>query len=514
MRNSQFITSSKSISKYIAIKIFNHTIIRSLISENTDHLATIFMMHRIKTEYEFVDGHSVEFLRETLEYIKNNNYSFVSVNTLISNAINKKVPIKRAVAFTMDDGYKDQLELAAPIFIEYKCPVTIFVITDFIEKNKLPWDGIIKQCFNKYDKNKLSLKINGRMFDFKTSSNHDKLDGMRVFREYCRRLSEEDKKNAIDCLVKITGYDMEFDAINNKNSFAWDDARSIELSNYVDFAPHSVTHPIMSNLTNTQASSEIKSSWNKLKLELLNPVHIFAFPTGMNDDFKQRDINYLIDYGYDGALTAEPGYLDQRELTHSELAKFNIKRFGLPDNLLDLEQYCSGLEYIKDKYRKRLEEIWRNKSHNVKNTVSYLKYIFGLYREYENIDWEKIKRIIFVCKGNICRSPYAECRAKSMGITAESIGVHATIKAKATENAIKQAAFSDVDLGAHISSNITEVNYQDSDLIVCMEEWQIDDILSRKNINLNNAQITLMGLWGKPKAMIHSFHHTAKCDIN
>jgi len=148
MRKSQFITSSKLIPKYIAIKIFNNSMIRSLISENTDHLATIFMMHRIKTEDEFVDGHSVKYLKEALEYLRNNNYNFVSINTLISNTVNKGTPLKRAVAFTMDDGYKEQLELAAPIFIEYKCPVTIFVITDFVGKSALPWDWIIKECFS------------------------------------------------------------------------------------------------------------------------------------------------------------------------------------------------------------------------------------------------------------------------------------------------------------------------------------------------------------------------------
>jgi len=32
----------------------------------------------------------------------------------------------------------------------------------------------------------------------------------------------------------------------------------------------------------------------------------------------------------------------------------------------------------------------------------------GGYRRFKQIRWESVKRVVFVCHGNICRSPYAE----------------------------------------------------------------------------------------------------------
>lgn len=40
------------------------------------------------------------------------------------------------IAVTLDDGYKDTLEVAAPILQKYKIPFTVFVTTSFIESKK------------------------------------------------------------------------------------------------------------------------------------------------------------------------------------------------------------------------------------------------------------------------------------------------------------------------------------------------------------------------------------------
>ncbi len=50
-------------------------------------------------------------------------------------------------------------------------------------------------------------------------------------------------------------------------------------------------------------------------------------------------------------------------------------------------------------------------------------YFFGHYRAYCQIDWDSIDRLVFVCKGNICRSAYAEVVAKSIGIDSISCGI-------------------------------------------------------------------------------------------
>src|SRR5215469_15602974 len=49
----------------------------------------------------------------------------------------------------------------------------------------------------------------------------------------------------------------------------------------------------------------------------------------------------------------------------------------------------------------------------------------GAYRRLGALDWGTVTRLVFVCKGNICRSPYAAARAQQLAVEATSFGLDA-----------------------------------------------------------------------------------------
>ena len=46
---------------------------------------------------------------------------------------------KNAFALTFDDGFENNVSVAAPILTDYKVPATIYVTSNFIEKNYMSW---------------------------------------------------------------------------------------------------------------------------------------------------------------------------------------------------------------------------------------------------------------------------------------------------------------------------------------------------------------------------------------
>ena len=58
-----------------------------------------------------------------------------SRNSFAASAKNE--PVRRAVAFTIDDGYFDQGHIAGPIFAEFDCPATIFTVRRFYRRQDL-----------------------------------------------------------------------------------------------------------------------------------------------------------------------------------------------------------------------------------------------------------------------------------------------------------------------------------------------------------------------------------------
>jgi len=122
--------------------------------------------------------------------------------------------------------------------------------------------------------------------------------------------------------------------------------------------------------------------------------------------------------------------------------------------------------------------------------------LFGRYRKYRQIDWGSINRLVFVCKGNICRSAYSEAFAKSLGIEAISCGIATDHGNPANDVAIKVGSARGFDLSQHETTSINSLRLKETDLILAMEPWQVE-YLSNKHSARHNC--SLLGLWGKPK---------------
>lgn len=83
--------------------------------------------------------------------------------------------------------------------------------------------------------------------------------------------------------------------------------------------------------------------------------------------------------------------------------------------------------------------------------------------------------IVFVCTGNTCRSPMAkgifEKLAKERGVLevkCDSAGILANDSSGATENAVAVCREIGVDIGGHVSKNISRVDEKNTQLFVTM----------------------------------------------
>jgi peptidoglycan/xylan/chitin deacetylase (PgdA/CDA1 family) len=66
------------------------------------------------------------------------DWSPLSLAELVEGFGRRQLP-ERAVAVTFDDGYADNLEVAAPILLEHGIPATLFVATDLVDAGGPPW---------------------------------------------------------------------------------------------------------------------------------------------------------------------------------------------------------------------------------------------------------------------------------------------------------------------------------------------------------------------------------------
>ena len=93
----------------------------------------------------------------------------------------------------------------------------------------------------------------------------------------------------------------------------------------------------------------------------------------------------------------------------------------------------------------------------------------GWLRANEALHEPRCQRVVFVCSGNICRSPYAEVIARMQGLRAVSCGTHTETGLPADKTAITEAARRAVDLNPHRTTRWEDFELEDGDLLVAMQ---------------------------------------------
>jgi protein-tyrosine phosphatase len=118
----------------------------------------------------------------------------------------------------------------------------------------------------------------------------------------------------------------------------------------------------------------------------------------------------------------------------------------------------------------------------------------GLFRGLRAIDWGRAERLVFVCQGNVCRSPYAEARARALGVHAASFGLRARHGHPAHDLVARLAAGRGLDLAGHRAVAAAEVLLTAQDVLIGLEPWHARCLtaLAREP----GAQVSLLGLWG------------------
>jgi len=102
----------------------------------------------------------------------------------------------------------------------------------------------------------------------------------------------------------------------------------------------------------------------------------------------------------------------------------------------------------------------------------------------------EIKSILFVCLGNICRSPLAEgiakayIKEKKFNLIIESAGTgHWHVGEKPCENSIKVAKLNGIDISKQKARQVKKDDFKKFDLIVGLDDSNISNL---KNLGCEN----------------------------
>lgn len=301
------------------------------------------MLHRIARHGKPVAGRiDPAHLRHCLDYLHSHDFTILSLEQLFLALIEGRRLSSKSVVFTMDDGYADQAEIAAPIFLEYGCPLTFFVITGMLDHKIFPWDAQVSWIIESSNNPSLENCSSVKDLDLQFSENIPRRELRRSIQDAIKKLDA----NMIPDILQQLAIDADIEPPQSPpeqfQPMTWDMARKLEQQG-VQFAPHSVSHNILSRLSEEKMNEEVNESWTTIKRELSSPLKVFCYPNGQESDYGTREIDFLKSCGFHGAVSTTPDYVKSKKLTGHQL--FSLPRLALPDNLTDFVQYCMWVQY-------------------------------------------------------------------------------------------------------------------------------------------------------------------------
>lgn len=312
---------------------------------------TIFMLHRFAEPGSEWQGDDPAALRRDLDYLRRNGYRLLSLEEALRRHVTAEGVTGAGVCFTVDDGYHDFATLAAPVFSAYDCPVTVFLTTGFLDGETWPWWDRLEHAFRITSLERLAIgSSNGRNAVFTWEDEAGKRRALNAIVEHCKTIPDREKWELIDEVVGRLGVTVPDLPPPAYRPLTWDEVRELGRTGPFRFGPHTVTHPILSRVSDEEARWEILQSRTRVEAQTSACSPLFCYPNGDPTSFGTREVRILAESGFQGAVTSVHGYLSDRILAEPAAA-YTLPRFPYPGDAARLVEAASGLRRFRPGFR-------------------------------------------------------------------------------------------------------------------------------------------------------------------
>ena len=274
------------------------------------------------------------------------HFEIVPLSTLIERFLRGLKLPRRYLAITFDDGYANVYHYAFPVLKKFGVPATVFITTDLVEKRSPLWVDRLEYALGYTRQQKLEVEFGEHRRSFRLGTRQERIATDAYLRSYLKKISDSERRNALDKIESLCSVALAPTLETSPyRGLTWEQIR-IMTEHKIEFAPHTMSHPILTRMPPQKAEEEIIESYRLLDKRVGNPLPIFAYPNGQREDFSDETAAILRRHGFRAALTTIPGTVDRAS------NPFALPRFSLDgsDDLRFLRLTISGV-------RKKMQDI-------------------------------------------------------------------------------------------------------------------------------------------------------------
>lgn len=274
-----------------------------------------------------------DFLDAVLTQLKADGYRFVALGD-IPALLSEPAPKQPFAAFTLDDGYRNNLVYALPIFERHRAPFTIFVSKGLAERTHTIWWETLAALLRKEETLGFDFGGGNEIVDLATAATKHRAFGR--FAQYLHRNDEAAAVLEIDRLAR----DHQLDPVEIVDDLVMGPAELnlLDASPLASLGAHTVSHRAVSRLADAEVRAEMEASCEYVATIAGTRPRSFAYPYGTREAVTRRQAEIARDLGFMIAVTTQPGVVAQRSLSSiTYLPRLSI------NGLYQKARYVSGL---------------------------------------------------------------------------------------------------------------------------------------------------------------------------
>ncbi len=274
-------------------------LLNGLLRSVSRHGLNIFIFHRVLPQPDSMrpGEPDVEGFEALMQCIRR-HWRVLPLEEAIERLSHKALP-PRAAALTFDDGYADNLSLAAPILERLGLSATVFLASGFLNGGRM-WNDTVIEALRRMPGEKLDLRSLGL--------------GRYPLRDVAqRRIAAEAviggiKYAPLDERRRVTDH-LETLVEGLPDDLMLDEAAIRSASpSVVRFGAHTVDHPILSRLDEGAARRQIVQGKADVEAIIGEEVRLFAYPNGKaGEDYLPRDVDLVRNAGFRAAVATDWG---------------------------------------------------------------------------------------------------------------------------------------------------------------------------------------------------------------
>ena len=249
------------------------------------------------------------FLDALLDDLRGQGHIFVSLDELLEALA--KGRSRNLIAITADDGWRDNLTEALPIFEAYDAPFCIYVASGLTSGTVAPWWEVLEEFVASRDR--ISVPIaDGRIELDCPDLSSKRRAADRLMNHLLRHVAEADQQAWLRSIGAVSA-----DSYDPATRFmTWEEVRLLQKHRLCTIGAHTIHHYNLSRLRIEDAAHEITGGTDVIETQLGQRPRHLAFPYGSHRAAGVREATLAREAGFASAVTTRHGVLHPAHARH------------------------------------------------------------------------------------------------------------------------------------------------------------------------------------------------------